>query len=136
MTKIENRGKAAGISLRAVVTGAISGILITVLLLLVGAALIAGEKAPESISGLIASAAILSGSFIGGLFAGRCNRGAYALSGLAVGIVLFCIRMIVAAFCDNGSLFGGKVVSLLLFMLGGGFFGGLMAGKKRHGRKK
>ena len=136
MTKTENRKKVTGVSVKYVGAGTALGALIVALVLFVGAVLISGEKAPESFSGIIIPVSALLGAFIGGLFAAKRNKGSFVFTGMIVGLVLFSVRMIAAAFSSDDSFFDASTVSMLIFLLTGGFFGGLMAGKKRHKRKK
>ncbi len=136
MTKTENRKKTTAIGMKPVGAGTFLGVIVAALVLFVGAVLISGEKVPESFRGVIVPVSALLGAFIGGLFAAKKNKGSFVFTGMIVGSVLFCIRMIASAFSADGSFFDISTVSMLIFLLAGGFFGGLMAGKKRHKRKK
>ena len=136
MTKNENRKKMTGIGIKPVGAGVALGAITITLILFIGALLISGEKVPVSFESAIIALAALTGSLIGGLFAGKRNKGSFVLTGLTVGLVLFCIRMIVSAFSSDGQFFDSTAVNVLIFLLAGGFFGGLMAGKKRRRHKK
>lgn len=136
MIKTENRNKNLAVKLKPLCIGIALGLLLSMLVLFIGAFLIAGEKLSESFGRTVVYAAALSGAFTGGLFVGKQNKGTYALNGLLTGAGLFCIRLIAAAFCNNGRIVDGRTAWMLCFLLTGGVFGGLMAGKKRIRRRK
>jgi len=136
MTKTKNRKKAVGIGIKPLGAGIALGVIVITLMLFLGSLLISGEKVPESFSEVIIPIAALFGGVFGGLLAGKQNRGNYVLTGLIVGLMLFGVRMILVLFNDNALMLNSTAVNVLIFLLLGSFFGGLMAGKKRKRHKK
>lgn len=136
MTKIENRKKLSGINLKPIGAGLALAVIIITVILFIGAILISGEKVPEKFGGTIICIAAFLGAMCGGVLSGKKNKGSFVLTGLTVGIILFCIRMITSAFNTDSQFFDSSAIKILIFLLAGGFFGGLMAGRKRKRRKK
>ena len=135
MTKNDER-KSGGLSPRFVCAGIVLAAILICAVLFAGAVMISGERLPENMRGILMFIASFTGAFFGGLTAGRMSGRSFALCGLTVGLGLFCLRTVIAAFRGTGAIFDGLALLLLTALLFGGVFGGLMAGRRRKKRKK
>ncbi len=134
MTKTDS--KRIGVKLKPIAAGVFLGIAFIMLILLFGALLISGEKVTESFGSTLICIAAFLGTACGGLLAARKNKSMFLVTGIIVGLVMCFLRMILSAFSSDGMIFDMTSLKIIIFLILGGIFGGLMAGKKRHKRKK
>lgn len=136
MAKTEERKNGFGPWSGRVIWGVIPAVIVTGLVLYAAAWLISREKLPESMGDMSVYCAAFVGPIFGGLTAARRNRRSFVITGTAVGLVLFILRTILASLTGGGEIFGGFALKILAALLLGGFFGGLLAGKRRKVKRK
>ncbi len=136
MVKAESKNGLTGVRPASVCIGALVGLAVTMLLMLLGAGLINGEKLPPSGARFFVLFASFVGTFIGALFAAKRNRRAYLLCGAAVGLLLYAMRILGALLSDGGAVFSGYAIELLAVTAVSAIFGGLLVGRSKKKRKR
>ena len=98
--------------------------------------LISTERMPESAMGTAAMAAAFLTGVIGGLFAALRNGGSAVTSALFTAALTAFVRLLAAAFAENGELFGEQSLWLTACILAGGAVAAVAcAGKGRRRRR-
>ena len=129
-TRCGNQTKKAVIS---VFTGAVSGIAVSMLIILVSVVIMVKTQSMVYTAVVpITVAAVLAGSFVGGYVSARLNRSLGLLIGAVCGAVIF------LAFLGIGSMSGGSVSMVTLLRLGldilSGAVGGVIGVNKKRRR--
>lgn len=134
MTKANN--KRIGLRLKPIISGIVLGIIVIFLVLLLGALLISGEKLTVTFRSTLICIAGFLGPAVGGFLTAKKIGSAYAVNGIIVAVSIIVIKIAASVFSTDGELFDADSLKLAVFVLLGGIFGGLMAGKRKHKRKK
>lgn len=122
--------------MRSVILGALVGLIICILILLIASFLLAGGRIPESMMPQIVMAAALLGAFTGSFISVKSVKSKALLTGLLCGVSLYLFIVLIGLIFDmnygspgNGL---GIIISVLLGSLAGGILGAGGKGKTKR----
>jgi putative membrane protein (TIGR04086 family) len=134
MTKSDERNNQSNTG--TVLFGAAMALVPFFVLLLASSFMVKRELLPEDSGTIIICVAAFIGALIGGAVAAKRIGRRYAYYGAAVGLTLFAARAFLAAIFSHGNFWGGTALPMLLCLVAGGFFGGLLSSRKPKRKRK
>lgn len=135
MVKEGEGKKAAGSMAVSGALGAVIGLVATLALLYIFAALMAGDKIPEKYGGVIVICSAFLGAAIGAVIAARRHGSSVIPEGLIAGAAYMILILLFTAFGGQENMFGGMTLKLIICSMAGGFVGGALCVKRGGGKK-
>lgn len=120
--------------MRGVILGAVVGLIICMVVLLIASFLFAGGYLPETMMKQAVFLAALLGSFFGSLTAVKSVRRRALITGLFCSVAMYLFVLLVGIIFGSDLGGAGKGIGLIIAVLAGGAVGGIVGsgGKKRR----
>lgn len=131
MSRRESGAGGTGAAVKKYVAAALLGMAVTLIALLIFAALIAGEKLPESLMKTLTHCAAILGAITTGIVSARTAGERVLVNAVAAGAVYLLMVLVLCAFiCDDG--YGKIIIEKTICALFGSAFGGALCVNRKN----
>lgn len=113
------------------VLGSIVGLIVCLVLVAIFSIVIASGKISSGMMNIIAIAAFFVGSVIGAAWAMKKQKSKALLTGVAEGVILFLITIVVGAFMPGATLIGAATAPMAIAAIAGGVVSSFLLARRK-----